>query len=167
MAQASALHDTLDHVLELSVTPEAIWHSRQWLNAMEPRLARFVPDPAERKHLLRNIFHEAQLAGLAPGIVLAVIQVESAFEADAVSSAGAQGLMQVMPFWVAELGRPADDLFDPRLNLRYGCTILAHYLAMERGDMTRALARYNGSRGHTWYPERVLQAWTRQWWVGK
>jgi soluble lytic murein transglycosylase-like protein len=69
-----------------------------------------------------------------------------------------------MPFWVEVLGRPEDNLFDPLLNLRYGCTILAHYLAVEDGDLTRALARYNGSRGETWYPERVMKAWRRHWW---
>lgn len=152
-------------MLEFPASPEQIWTSRQWLTAMEPRLARFVADPAMRVYLLEAIHREARLAGLAPEIVLAVIQVESAFKPDAVSSAGALGLMQIMPFWVAELGRPSDDLFDPTLNLRYGCTILAHYLNIERGDLTRALARYNGSRGRTWYPERVLRAWTERWWA--
>ncbi len=93
--------------------------------------------------------------------MLALIQVESAFRVEAVSSAGAVGLMQIMPFWIRELGLPADDLKDPWRNLRYGCTILAHYLAVERGDFTRALARYNGSLGKTWYPERVMRAWQR------
>ncbi|SDM58855.1 Transglycosylase SLT domain-containing protein [Franzmannia pantelleriensis] len=132
---------------------------------MEPRLARFVPDPDTRMLMLERIYQEAQLAGLAPEIVLAVIQVESGFQQQAVSSAGAQGLMQIMPFWINELGRPTDDLFDPLLNLRYGSTILAHYLAVERGDLTRALARYNGSRGETWYPERVMRAWKQHWWI--
>lgn len=163
----SALRETLDSALQLATTPEQIWVSRQWLIAMEPRLARFVPDAATRISLLEAIHREARLAGLAPEIVLAVIEVESAFNAEAVSSAGARGLMQVMPFWVGELGRPADDLFEPSLNLRYGCTILAHYLQIERGDLTRALARYNGSRGQTWYPERVLRAWTGQWWFAQ
>ncbi len=94
---------------------------------------------------------------------MAVIQVESAFRADAVSSAGATGLMQIMPFWVAELGLPIDDLKDPWRNLRYGCTILAHYLAVENGDMTRALARYNGSLGNTWYPERIMHTLSKHW----
>lgn len=102
-------------------------------------------------------------SGAAPNLVLALIQVESAFKADAVSSAGAVGLMQIMPFWVEELGLPIDDLTEPNRNLRYGCTILAHYLAVERGDFTRALARYNGSLGQTWYPERVLRAWRDYW----
>lgn len=102
-------------------------------------------------------------SGLPPNLVLALIQVESAFKADAMSSAGAVGLMQIMPFWVEELGLPIDDLTEPNRNLRYGCTILAHYLAVERGDFTRALARYNGSLGQTWYPERVLKTWRDYW----
>ncbi len=130
---------------------------------MEPRLARFIADGEQRRELLRRLYQEAKLAGLAPELVLAVIEVESAFRTEAVSSAGAVGLMQIMPFWIRELGLPADDLKDPWRNLRYGCTILAHYLAVERGDLTRALARYNGSRGETWYPERVLRAWQRHW----
>nr|WP_231489681.1 lytic transglycosylase domain-containing protein [Halomonas saliphila] len=149
------------------MSPEAIWAARQWVSAMEPRLTRFVNDDVLRGELLQRIYHEARLAGLAPEVVLAVIQVESAFRADAVSSAGAVGLMQIMPFWIRELGRSADDLMDPWLNLRYGCTILAHYLAVERGDLTRALARYNGSLGETWYPERVMRALTEQWWVDR
>lgn len=134
---------------------------------MEPRLARFVDDRDTRLALLEGVYHEARLAGLAPEIVLSLIQVESAFMPEAISSAGARGLMQIMPFWIKALGRPDDNLFDPRLNLRYGCTILAHYLRVEGGDLTRALARYNGSRGKTWYPERVMRAWTERWWFSR
>lgn len=159
----ASLRDTLDTVRDAPVPPADIWAARQWLNAMEPRLARYVPEAQRRRALLGRIHHEARLAGLAPALVLAVIQVESAFQAEAVSSAGAVGLMQIMPFWVRELGLPADDLKDPHRNLRYGCTILAHYLAVERGDLTRALARYNGSLGKTWYPERVMRALANRW----
>ncbi|WP_425356732.1 lytic transglycosylase domain-containing protein [Vreelandella populi] len=159
-----ALRNTLESVLSEAPSPEQIWASRQWIDSMEPRLARFVSDPELRLLLVQRIYQEARLAGLAPEIVLAVIQVESAFKPEAISSAGAVGLMQIMPFWIAELGRSADDLRDPLLNLRYGCTILAHYLEVERGDLTRALARYNGSRGQTWYPERVMRAWRQHWW---
>nr|WP_228716932.1 lytic transglycosylase domain-containing protein [Halomonas pellis] len=161
----TTLRLTLDAQSNRPPSAEAIWAARQWVNAMEPRLTRFVDDEALRGELLQRIYREARLAGLAPEVVLAVIQVESAFQADAVSSAGAVGLMQIMPFWIRELGRSADDLMDPWLNLRYGCTILAHYLTVERGDLTRALARYNGSLGKTWYPERVMRALTEQWWV--
>ncbi|WP_083582206.1 lytic transglycosylase domain-containing protein [Halomonas aestuarii] len=159
----ASLRGTLDSVREAPISPAEIWAARQWLNAMEPRLARYVPEMDRRRELLGRIHHEARLAGLSPSLVLAVIQVESAFKAEAVSSAGAVGLMQIMPFWIRELGLPADDLKDPRRNLRYGCTILAHYLAVERGDLTRALARYNGSLGKTWYPERVMRALAGRW----
>lgn len=162
-AAPASLRTTLDASLSLPRDPAEIWAARQWQNAMEPSVARFVKDEALRGELLQRVYMEARLARLPPELVLAVIQVESAFRADAISSAGAVGLMQIMPFWVRELGLPADDLKDPWRNLRYGTTILAHYLAMERGDFTRALARYNGSLGQTWYPERVMRAWQRHW----
>jgi soluble lytic murein transglycosylase-like protein len=97
--------------------------------------------------------------------VLAVIDVESAFDPAAVSHAGARGLMQVMPFWLKEIGRPEDDLFDVETNLRMGCTILRHYLNRARGDVTEALARYNGSYGKFWYPARVYRAMQRRWFI--
>ena len=144
-------------------TPYVQWRLQQWRSRMDAPLSRFIASPEQRHTLLTRLYQEARLAGLPPELVLALIQVESAFNADAVSSAGAVGLMQIMPFWVAELGLPMDDLTEPNRNLRYGCTILAHYLAIERGDFTRALARYNGSLGKTWYPERVLKAWRDHW----
>lgn len=144
-------------------TPYFQWQLQQWRSRMDAPLSRFLASPEQRHTLLTRLYQEARLAGLPPELVLALIQVESAFNADAVSSAGAVGLMQIMPFWVAELGLPMDDLTEPNRNLRYGCTILAHYLAVERGDFTRALARYNGSLGKTWYPERVLKAWQNYW----
>ncbi len=162
-AAPASLRATLDATLSLPRDPAEIWAARQWQNAMEPSVARFVKDEALRGELLQRVYMEARLARLPPELVLAVIQVESAFRADAISSAGAVGLMQIMPFWIRELGLPADDLKDPGRNLRYGTTILAHYLAVERGDFTRALARYNGSLGQTWYPERVMRAWQRHW----
>ncbi len=130
---------------------------------MHVPLSRFIASAEQREALLARLYQEARLAGLPPNLVLALIEVESAFRQDAVSSAGATGLMQIMPFWVAELGLPMDDLTDPHRNLRYGCTILAHYLAVENGDFTRALARYNGSLGKTWYPERVMHTWQSAW----
>ncbi|ATJ82297.1 soluble lytic murein transglycosylase-related regulatory protein [Halomonas beimenensis] len=159
----STLRQTLEGTRQAPRSPAEVWAARQWLNDMMPRLARRVPDAERRRALLSRVHQEARLAGLAPELVLAVIQVESAFQAEAVSSAGAVGLMQIMPFWIRELGLPADDLKDPERNLRYGCTILAHYLAVEDGDLTRALARYNGSLGKTWYPERVMRALSRHW----
>lgn len=91
------------------------------------------------------------------------MQVESGFRKYAVSSAGARGYMQVMPFWVKLIGRPDDKLFDLRTNLRYGCTILRHYLDIEKGDIYRALGRYNGSLGKPEYPNMVRAAWQNQW----
>jgi soluble lytic murein transglycosylase-like protein len=160
-----ALVDTLSAMTQRASLSSQAAQSGAWLEAMQPRLAPFLDEPETRHALLQRIRQEARLAGLSPQIVLAVIQVESAFKADAVSSAGALGLMQIMPFWKKVIGRPEDDLLDPGLNLRYGCTILAYYLQRENGDLTRALARYNGSLGKTWYPERVMRAWIDRWWV--
>ncbi|WP_089702663.1 transglycosylase SLT domain-containing protein [Vreelandella arcis] len=159
----SSLRQTLADTYQQQQTPQQQWLARQWRQRMDTPLAAFIPDPDKRRALLTQVHQEAQLAGLPPDVVLALIHVESAFDADAVSSAGAVGLMQIMPFWMEELGLPTDDLSDPTRNLRYGCTILAHYLAMEQGDFTRALARYNGSLGDTWYPERVMHAWRDHW----
>ncbi|ROR35083.1 lytic transglycosylase domain-containing protein [Inmirania thermothiophila] len=134
-----------------------------WLLDMATRLAPFLPDPDERLRLLRLVHREATRAGLPPELVLAVIEVESGFDRFAISESGAQGLMQVMPFWLEEIGHPEDNLFDPRTNLRLGCTILRYYLDREDGDLVRALARYNGSLGSPRYPGRVLDALNRRW----
>ena len=134
-----------------------------WLLDMSTRLASLMPDVGRRLALLKTVHAEATHAGLDPQIVLALIQVESGFKRFAISSAGALGLMQIMPFWVDEIGRPDDNLFDMRTNLRYGCTILAYYLGIERGNLTRALARYNGSLGQYWYPARVENALRQRW----
>jgi soluble lytic murein transglycosylase-like protein len=134
-----------------------------WLTDMSNRLQPKVEDPAERLHILKTAHYEASRAGLPPELVLAVIDVESNFDRFAISSVGARGLMQVMPFWLDEIGRPGDDLFDIHTNLRFGCTILKLYLDRERGDRTRALARYNGSVGKSWYPQRVFKALSHRW----
>ncbi|MAT65705.1 MAG: transglycosylase [Gammaproteobacteria bacterium] len=136
-----------------------------WLSDMSSRLQRRWQDvpPAERLDILRIAHQEATRAELPPELVLAVIQVESNFDRFAISHAGARGLMQVMPFWLEELGRPEDNLFQIRTNIRYGCAILKHYLERERGNLQRALARYNGSLGQTWYPDRVFRALNRHW----
>ncbi|MBF59604.1 transglycosylase SLT domain-containing protein [Halomonas sp. FeN2] len=157
------LRPTLESANQQHQTAQQQWAARQWRERMDTPLARFIDDAVQRQTLLTRIYQEARLAGLPPELVLALIQVESAFKAEAISSAGAVGLMQIMPFWVSELGLPIDDLTYPPRNLRYGCTILAHYLAIENGDFTRALARYNGSLGETWYPERVMRAWRDTW----
>lgn len=135
----------------------------EWLAEMSPRLEKRIPNREYRLDLLRSIHYEATRAGLDPQLVLGLMQVESGFRKYAVSSAGARGYMQVMPFWVRLIGRPDDSLFDLRTNLRYGCTILRHYLDIEKGDLFRALGRYNGSLGKPEYPNVVRAAWQNQW----
>lgn len=136
---------------------------RRWLNEMSSRLARRIPDRKVRTELLKTVHHEASRAGLDPQLVLGLMEVESGFRKYAISSAGARGFMQVMPFWVKLIGRPGHNLFHVRLNVRYGCVILRHYLDMERGDYFRALGRYNGSLGRPEYPNLVLGAWKGKW----
>jgi soluble lytic murein transglycosylase-like protein len=134
-----------------------------WLAAMSKRLERHVPDATAREDLLTTVHYEATRAGLDPQLVLGVIQVESSFRKYAISKAGARGYMQVMPFWVTLIGESGHNLFNLRTNLRYGCTILRHYLDIERGDTFRALGRYNGSLGKSRYPNAVLRAWSGRW----
>ena len=134
-----------------------------WLGEMSRRLEKRIPNREYRIDLLRSVHYEATRAGLDPQLVLGLMQVESGFRKYAVSSAGARGYMQVMPFWVKLIGRPEDSLFDLRTSLRYGCTILRHYLDIEKGDVFRALGRYNGSLGKPEYPNMVRAAWQNQW----
>jgi len=137
-----------------------------WLTDMSARLARQVRDPDERIKLLTRVHYEALRVDLAPELVLAVIEVESNFDRYAVSVAGALGLMQVMPFWRNEIGRPDDNLIRLETNLRYGCTILKFYLDKEKGDLRRALGRYNGSLGQRKYPNRVIDKLSQKWYQG-
>ena len=134
-----------------------------WLIEMSRRLDRRIPDFRVRLDFLRTLHYEATRAGIDAQLVLAVIQVESNFRKYAVSIAGARGFMQVMPFWVELIGRRGDNLFGLRTNLRFGCVILKHYLELERGDLTRALARYNGSLGRSGYPDLVFRALRANW----
>ena len=134
-----------------------------WLSDMSGRLERYMPDPDIRINFLKNVHYEAKRADLAPELVLSVIHVESLFNRWAISSVGAQGLMQIMPFWLKEIGREGDSLFDIKTNLRFGCTILRHYLDKEKGNLTRALARYNGSLGRFKYPNKVLDRLQKRW----
>ena len=134
-----------------------------WLTDMSKRLEKRVPNHAYRINLLRDIHAEAARAKLEPELVLSVIQVESNFNPFAISSAGARGLMQVMPFWMKEIGRPGDSLFREKTNLRYGCTILRYYLDKEKGNHVRALARYNGSLGSRKYPAQVYKLLDTTW----
>jgi soluble lytic murein transglycosylase-like protein len=134
-----------------------------WILEMSNRLARKIPDSTTRTEFLRTVHYEASRAGLDPQMVLGLIQVESNFRKYAVSTAGARGYMQVMPFWVKMIGTRDQNLFHLRTNLRYGCTILRHYLAIENGDYYRALGRYNGSLGRPEYPNTVLASWHGGW----
>jgi len=134
-----------------------------WLTEMAQRIEKRVPYLRSRLDLLRTVHYEASRAGLDPQLVLAVIQVESNFRKFAVSSAGARGYMQVMPFWVGLIGKKGDNLFNLRTNLRYGCVILRHYLDIEGGNLSRALGRYNGSLGKPEYPNLVLRAMRASW----
>ena len=134
-----------------------------WLTDMSGRLTRQVPDTNERLQLLKQIHFEATKAGLYPELVLAVIDIESNFDRFAISSAGAIGLMQVMPFWLNEIGRPDDNLVVARTNLRMGCTILKYYLDMENQDLIQGLARYNGSKGRRKYGDKVVDRLNRKW----
>jgi soluble lytic murein transglycosylase-like protein len=136
---------------------------QRWLAEMDRRLEKRIPDRQQRQELLRTVQYEATRARLDPQLVLGVIEVESGFRKYAVSSAGARGYMQVMPFWVKLIGQPSHNLFHLRTNVAYGCAILRHYLDVERGDYWRALGRYNGSLGKKGYPELVLAAWRGRW----
>jgi soluble lytic murein transglycosylase-like protein len=137
--------------------------ARRWLTAMSKRLASRITDRLRREEFLVSVHYEAKRAGLDPQLVLGVIQVESNFRKYAVSRAGAMGYMQVMPFWTQLIGRSDDNLFHLRTNLRFGCVILRHYLDQEKGDLYRALGRYNGSLGRPEYPNLVVRAWQRDW----
>jgi soluble lytic murein transglycosylase-like protein len=137
--------------------------ARRWLTAMSKRLASRIADRLRREEFLVSVHYEAKRAGLDPQLVLGVIQVESNFRKYAVSRAGAKGYMQVMPFWTQLIGRSDDNLFHLRTNLRFGCVILRHYLDQEKGDLYRALGRYNGSLGRPEYPNLVVRAWQRDW----
>lgn len=134
-----------------------------WLQTMSTRLQKRIPNAAYREDLLRTVHYEASRAGLDPQLVLGLIQVESGFNKYAVSTAGARGFMQIMPFWPRAIGASDHNLFLLRTNLRYGCTILRHYLDREHGDLFRALGRYNGSLGQSAYPNLVLATWRKHW----
>ena len=134
-----------------------------WLDEMSHRLAAYFPDAVAREEFLSTVRYEALRAGLDPQLVLGIIHVESGFRKYAVSKSGALGFMQVMPFWAQQLGNSKHDLFQLRLNLRYGCNILSHYIALERGNLARALQRYNGSLGQNTYSDWVFYIWRKHW----
>lgn len=159
-----ALRELLRKAADEAVSFPDKFDAQVWLTDMSSRLARQVEDPEERLTILTRVHFEATRAGLPPELVLAVIDVESNFDRFAISSASALGLMQVMPFWVKELGHEdKNQLFDINFNILLGCQILKYYIDMEKGDRIKGLARYNGSVGKRWYPDRVLDRLSRKW----
>lgn len=153
----------LKNAIEASDSFPNRYEAEVWLVDMSYRLEKTVPDPEKRLRMLQQIHYEATRAELYPELVLAVIDVESNFDQFAISKAGAMGLMQIMPFWLKEIGHPEDNLFHLRTNLRMGCTILRYYLDMEKGDLTQALARYNGSKGSYRYTNKVFKTLNEVW----
>lgn len=131
-----------------------------WMVVFSKELSKVMPEKKDREDFLKSVHYEATRAGLDPLLVLGLIKVESAFQKYAVSDVGARGYMQVMPFWLNVIGQSNHNLFHMRTNLRYGCTILKHYLERENGNMFLALGRYNGSRGKDVYPNAVLRGMT-------
>ncbi len=164
---ANSVRSLMQRSISDSAAPRLVFASPDeglaWLQTMSGRLQKRIPDVQMREDFLRTVHYEATRAGLDPQLVLALIHVESAFNKYAVSSVGARGYMQVMPFWVKAIGASEHNLFHMRLNLRYGCTILRHYLDIEKGDLYRALGRYNGSLGRPEYPNIVVNAWRKSW----
>ncbi len=134
-----------------------------WLLDMSTRLKRRMPDADKRLSLLKLVHREATRVDLPPELILAVIEVESNFDRFAISRVGAQGFMQIMTFWLDEIGHPEDNLIHARTNIRMGCTILRHYIDFEKGDLRQGLARYNGSAGKRRYPDKVFNALSRRW----
>ena len=170
-ALADAVRSALSAAVAATAPPKPVFAKTQdrldflrWLGVMSERLQRKKSEAATRIEFLETLWYESTRAGLEPSLVLGLIQVESGFRKYAVSSAGARGYMQVMPFWARQIGDgdPAR-LFHMQTNLRFGCVILRHYLNTERGDLFLALGRYNGSRGRAEYPNAVManrQRWT-------
>lgn len=136
---------------------------KAWLAEMSRRMERRIPDAEFRTDFLNTLHYEAHRAGLDPELMLGLIEVESGFKKYAVSVVGARGFTQVMPFWVDTIGTRDHNLFHLRTNLRYGANILRHYLDIERGNLFRALGRYNGSLGKAEYPSAVYAAWRNHW----
>jgi len=157
------LRRLLREAIETDSGFEDRFDAQVWLLDMSQRLERFVTDPATRIEMLKRVHYEARRVDLEPELVLALIEVESAFDEFAISVSGARGLMQVMPFWLNEINMSDNNLFKIRTNLRMGCTILRYYMDMEPHDLGRALARYNGSLGSTVYPNKVIKALHRNW----
>ncbi|QOY96795.1 lytic transglycosylase domain-containing protein [Massilia sp. UMI-21] len=161
LALASAIHDGRPPRPVLR-NEAARARYQAWFDEMSRRLAKRMPDASARTEFLETAWYESTRAGLDPGLVLGLIQVESAYRKYAISIAGARGYMQVMPFWTRVIGdSDRRALFNMQTNLRYGCSILRMYIDMEKGNLYLALGRYNGSRGKPKYPNAVLAAWKK------
>jgi soluble lytic murein transglycosylase-like protein len=155
-ALSASIHNSAPPIPEFGSTAARLTYLR-WLGAMSERLKRRMPDWEPRKEFLQTIWYETKRSGLDVSLVLGLVQVESNFRKFAVSSAGARGYMQVMPFWTRVIGDgDPSRLFHMQTNLRFGCVILRHYLDRERGDLYMTLGRYNGSRGQAPYPSAVF-----------
>jgi len=161
--ELTALRSFLEQTINGADSFEDRYDAEVWLVDMSSRLSRYIKDPEKRLSLLRDIHYASARADVPPELVMAVIEVESHFDRFAVSSAGAQGMMQVMPFWKNEIGRPDDNLTATKQNLEYGCRILQFYLQREDNALHRALARYNGSVGSRKYSDKVYRAWRDHW----
>jgi len=161
-----ALRAFLQQTIDESNSFKDAFDAEVWLVGQSSKLQRYIKDPQKRLILLKAVHREASKAELNPDVVLSVIQIESAFNPYAISRVGAQGLMQVMPFWKQEIGRHDDNLTHPQTNLEYGCRILQYYLQRENGHLANALARYNGSHPKLWYSEKVMDAWKGRWDTG-
>ncbi|ACR14738.1 lytic transglycosylase domain-containing protein [Teredinibacter turnerae] len=164
---AREIDDELREKLKATISQATSFSDRYeaevWLVQKSTVLARFIDSPQERLRILKEVHKAAKQVGLPPEFVLAVIHIESAFDPYAVSRVGAQGMMQVMPFWKKEIGRESDNLIKLETNLKYGCTILKYYLDKENGHWADALARYNGSYGRYTYSHKVINVWTKYW----
>jgi soluble lytic murein transglycosylase-like protein len=159
---SKAVADAAVQRTAFSETPEV----RLWISEMSRRLTRYIPDQDVRRDFITTLHYEATRAGLDPEMMLGLIEVESGFRKYAVSSVGARGYTQVMPFWLKLIGAPDQNLFHLRTNLRFGATILRHYVDIEKGNLFRALGRYNGSLGRPEYPEMIYAAWRNHWTYG-
>ena len=159
------LRDYLKETITSSTSFKDRFEAEVWLVDMSGRLKRFIADKQQRLDLLKQVHYFATQQQISPELILAVIEVESAFDRFAVSWVGAQGLMQVMSFWKKEIGRPDDNLTQVETNLKYGSAILKHYLNREKGNLANALARYNGSYGRYHYSQKVFRAWQKNWQV--
>jgi len=166
-ALSASVRAVMQRAVADQAAPKLAFTSQQeaqfWLTEMSSRLQKKIPDDESRREFLSTVHYEAVRAGLDPHLVLSLIEVESGFNKYAVSRVGARGYMQVMPFWVKSIGTREHNLFHLRINLRYGCTILRHYVDMEKGNLYRALGRYNGSLGQAEYPNLVKTAWHKHW----